>query len=135
MVFIKWTSVPGLSTCCTGEVYVCGVTEEHAPLPANPADIAPTPGACAELRATISRVCAAIASAEIEREQACFLPLSPDNTPLIGFVPGTSRAILATGHGCWGILNAPATGLAVAQLIMHGKASVVDLAPFDPSRI
>jgi len=31
----------------------------------------------------------------------------------------------------WGILNAPATGEAMAELIVDGAARAVDLAPFD----
>jgi glycine/D-amino acid oxidase-like deaminating enzyme len=42
---------------------------------------------------------------------------------------------VATGHGPWGILNAPATGLALAELIADGTARSVDLRPFDPSRL
>lgn len=41
---------------------------------------------------------------------------------------------IATGHSCWGILNSPATGAALAELIVDGKASIVDLTPFDPAR-
>src|SRR5207245_2851516 len=40
-----------------------------------------------------------------------------------------------TGHGPWGILNAPATGLALAELIADGAASLVDLRAFDPARL
>jgi glycine/D-amino acid oxidase-like deaminating enzyme len=43
-------------------------------------------------------------------------------------------AYVATGHGPWGMLNAPATGLALAELIVDGRALCVDLAPFDPAR-
>jgi glycine/D-amino acid oxidase-like deaminating enzyme len=32
------------------------------------------------------------------------------------------------------MLNAPATGLALAELIVDGTSSVVDLRPFDPAR-
>lgn len=34
----------------------------------------------------------------------------------------------------WGILWAPVSGLAMAELILDGAASCVDLAPFDPAR-
>ena len=42
---------------------------------------------------------------------------------------------MATGHSVWGILNAPATGEAVAELILDGTTQVVDLSPFDPARL
>jgi glycine/D-amino acid oxidase-like deaminating enzyme len=35
----------------------------------------------------------------------------------------------------WGILNAPATGEALTELILDGAARAVDLAPFDPARL
>jgi glycine/D-amino acid oxidase-like deaminating enzyme len=50
-------------------------------------------------------------------------------------VPGTAGAFVATGHGPWGMLNAPATGESLAELIAEGSASRVDLRPFDPARL
>jgi glycine/D-amino acid oxidase-like deaminating enzyme len=70
----------------------------------------------------------------VEAQQACFLPLSPDGVPVIGPVPGVAGAYVATGHSCWGILNGPATGLAVAELLAHGEARSVDLRAFSPAR-
>ena len=66
---------------------------------------------------------------------ACFLPGSDDGAPVIGRVPGAPNAVVACGLTCWGILNAPATGLAVARLVARDDAAaVVDLAPFSPGR-
>ena len=61
--------------------------------------------------------------------------MTRDGLPLIGPVAGVEGAYLATGHSVWGILNAPATGEAVAELILDGAARAVDLAPFDPARL
>ena len=66
--------------------------------------------------------------------QACYLPLSPDGEPMIGAIPNVGGAYIATGHSCWGILNAPATGLGIAELMTVGTATSVDLAPFAPAR-
>eukprot|EP00171_Calliarthron_tuberculosum_P021176 IDg21176t1 len=66
--------------------------------------------------------------------QACYLPLSPDGLPMIGRVPQTSNVFVATGHGCWGILLSPATGAALAELIVKGESNTIDLRPFCPSR-
>ena len=52
--------------------------------------------------------------------------------PLIGPVPGVAGALVATGHSIWGILNAPATGEALAELIVDGRANTVDLSAFAP---
>ena len=42
---------------------------------------------------------------------------------------------MATGHNVWGILNAPATGEALAELIADGASRSTDLTPFDPIRL
>ena len=62
--------------------------------------------------------------------------LSPDRRdglPLIGRVPGVEGAY-ATRTRVWGILNAPATGEAIAELIRTARRAI-DLAPFDPGRL
>jgi glycine/D-amino acid oxidase-like deaminating enzyme len=38
-------------------------------------------------------------------------------------------------HSVWGILNAPATGEALAELIAEGVSSTTDLTPFDLARL
>jgi glycine/D-amino acid oxidase-like deaminating enzyme len=50
-------------------------------------------------------------------------------------VPGSEGLYVATGHSVWGILNAPATGEAMAELIVDGTARSTDLDPFDPIRL
>jgi glycine/D-amino acid oxidase-like deaminating enzyme len=67
-------------------------------------------------------------------EQACYRPVIRDGLPLIGKIAGIAGAFVATGHSVWGILNAPATGEAIAELITEGR-STLDLAPFDPKRL
>src|SRR5438552_130503 len=79
-----------------------------------------------------ARVSTALATAPIERRQACYRPVTDDGLPLIGRVPALAGCYVATGHGPWGMLNAPATGSALAELIVDGTASLVDLDPFDP---
>ena len=61
--------------------------------------------------------------------------MTQDGLPLIGRVPQSEGLYVATGHNVWGILNAPATGEAMAQLIADGATRDVDLAPFDPARL
>jgi glycine/D-amino acid oxidase-like deaminating enzyme len=77
----------------------------------------------------------ALTSARIFARQACYRPITQDGLPLIGRVPGVEGAYVASGHSVWGILNAPATGEAMAELITDGAAHTVDLSPFDPGRI
>ncbi|CAI5930535.1 unnamed protein product [Closterium sp. NIES-65] len=118
----------------SGEVYLCSVTEGDNYLPDNPEEITTTPGVPEFLKRVGATVSSALSDVTIVKEQACFLPCSQDNVPVIGAVPGMQGAYVATGHSCWGILNAPATGLAVAELAVDGRASCVDLRPFDPAR-
>jgi glycine/D-amino acid oxidase-like deaminating enzyme len=81
------------------------------------------------------RVSPAFSPDRIIAKQACFRPITRDYVPLIGRVPRTESAYIATGHNVWGILNAPATGEAMAELIVDGQAHTVDLIPFDPIRL
>ena len=76
-----------------------------------------------------------LGAAEVHKQQACYLPCSDDGLPLIGRVPGLPNCYLATGHSCWGILNAPATGEALAELIIDGEPRSSSLRAFDPARL
>jgi len=117
-----------------GTIYVCAISSD-SPLPIDPAAVVPDLGAIERLE----RICAAaspvLAAAKIVARQACFRPIARDGLPLIGRVPGVEGAYIATGHSVWGILNAPATGEALAELILDGAARTIDLAPFDPGRL
>src|SRR5215813_1677840 len=117
-----------------GEVYVCGMADP-APLPDSPEAVEVSESSCETLARAAGRVSAALAAARITRRQACYRPVTDDGLPLIGRVPGLRGAYVATGHGPWGILNAPATGLAMAELVADGAASLVDLRAFDPARL
>jgi glycine/D-amino acid oxidase-like deaminating enzyme len=117
-----------------GEVYVCGMADP-APLPDSPEGVEVSEAACDVLARAAGRVATALAAAPITRRQACYRPVTDDGLPLIGRVPALRGAYVATGHGPWGMLNAPATGQALAELIADGAPRSVDLAPFDPARL
>jgi glycine/D-amino acid oxidase-like deaminating enzyme len=117
-----------------GEVYVCGMADP-TPLPDSPEAVEVSEAACDVLARAAARVSTALAAARITRRQACYRPVTDDGLPLIGRVPGLRGAYVATGHGPWGMLNAPATGQALAELIAEGAAASVDLAAFDPARL
>jgi glycine/D-amino acid oxidase-like deaminating enzyme len=117
-----------------GTTHVCAFGGT-APLPLDPADVAAEPAAMERLRALCERLSPAFTQERIISRQACFRPITRDFLPLIGAVPHTDGAFVATGHNVWGILNAPATGEAMAQLIVDGEARIVDLTPFDPDRL
>ena len=110
------------------------VFSSQDPLPMDPADVEPDPDAIGRTQAICERLSPAFRADRIIARQACFRPVTQDGLPLIGKVPGSEGAYIATGHSVWGILNAPATGEAMAELIAGGAATI-DLAPFDPARL
>jgi glycine/D-amino acid oxidase-like deaminating enzyme len=82
-----------------------------------------------------ARLSPALRPEKVIARQACFRPFTRDGLPLIGKVPQVEGAYVATGHSVWGILNAPATGEALTELIADGAARSTDLRPFDPARL
>ncbi len=60
-------------------------------------------------------------------------PLTPDGLPVIGLLPGFRNLAVASGHAMLGVTLAPATGEAVADLLVTGRTPDV-LTPFDPAR-
>jgi glycine/D-amino acid oxidase-like deaminating enzyme len=87
------------------------------------------------LKALCDRISPVLAASRVLASGACFRPLTRDGLPLIGAVPDARGVYVATGHSVWGILNAPATAEAIAELILDGAAKTIDLAPFDPARL
>ncbi|MBN9089905.1 MAG: FAD-binding oxidoreductase [Reyranella sp.] len=117
-----------------GTVWACAISSTGA-LPIDPAQVAPDDGAPARLEALCRRLSPVLAAAPVVARQACFRPVAEDGVPLIGRVPGVDGAYVATAHSVWGMLNAPATGEAMAELILDGGASHVDLTAFAPDRL
>jgi glycine/D-amino acid oxidase-like deaminating enzyme len=116
-----------------GEVYLCSLSEA-VPLPEMPEQVQPRPEAGALLPRMAATLSSAFQGLACQRVQACYRPITADGLPFLGSLPGVTGAYVATGHSCWGILNAPASGLAMAELIVDGRAHSVDLTPFDPRR-
>lgn len=117
-----------------GTTHVCAFSGQ-LPLPMNPAEVKPDPHDIAKLQALCERLSPAFRPERIAARQSCFRPVTQDGLPLIGKVPGSEGAYIATGHSVWGILNAPATGEAMAELVADGVAETTDLTPFDPARL
>ena len=117
-----------------GTTHICAFGAA-APMPLDPADVEYEPDAMERLQALCERLSPAFTQDRIIAKQACFRPFTRDFMPLIGRVPHTDGAFVATGHNVWGILNGPATGEAMSELIVDGKTRTVDLNPFDPGRL
>jgi glycine/D-amino acid oxidase-like deaminating enzyme len=108
---------------------------DQSPLPLDPAAVSADTRAIDRLQAIAERLSPAFRADRIVARQSCFRPVTQDGLPLIGKVLGAPGAYIATGHSVWGILNAPATGEALAELIADGEARSTDLTAFDPRRL
>jgi glycine oxidase len=95
-------------------------------------DVSVTAGGVLELLRRAYEALPGIFELELLDARAGLRPVAPDNGPVVGEsrVPGL---VWATGHWRNGILLAPITGAAVADLVTGGDLSPV-LAPFTPLR-
>ena len=73
-----------------------------------------------------------LADAPVTGSWSNFRPFTEDHLPVLG-TTGVRGLVLATGHFRNGILLAPATAEAVAELVATGR-STVDLTPFSAAR-
>ncbi|MFC7302481.1 NAD(P)/FAD-dependent oxidoreductase [Cognatiluteimonas weifangensis] len=60
-------------------------------------------------------------------------PMSVDDVPLLGPVPGRAHQWLATGHGMLGVSMSPGTAQLLADLVC-GRTPAFDPAPYRPDR-
>ncbi|KAJ3200721.1 hypothetical protein HDU82_008668, partial [Entophlyctis luteolus] len=118
-----------------GTVYLCGsgnIKSRKTSLPDSPSLVEPSPQVGDYLVDVSLKISPEkFQNAEVLTRQACFLPTS-NFGPLIGRVKGYNGLFIGTANSVWGIMNGPATGLALAELIAEGKAQCVDLSEFDP---
>ncbi|MBI4337047.1 MAG: FAD-dependent oxidoreductase [Chloroflexi bacterium] len=81
----------------------------------------------------VLRVLPCLEAAKVVQHLSGLRPLSPDNRPIIGPVPGWEGVYLATGHGRKGIHLSPVTGRLIADLLA-GRPPTVPVEPFLPAR-
>ncbi len=112
---------------CT--VYACGAQVEE-PLPANASLVEPNDNAIDDLVARVALVVGGNNS--LDQRQACYLPQTQNGLPIIGHI--RNGIYVATGHGCWGILNSTGTAAALSELILDGSCTSIDLSLFSPER-
>ena len=112
----------------TDGLTVAGSTTEHAGY-----DVSTTAHAIEVLRDRAARLCNALAGVPTHSTWAGLRPLTPDLQPNIGPDPERPRLIHASGHSRNGILLAPLTAEAVADIVC-GQAPRHDLAEFRPGR-
>ncbi len=76
----------------------------------------------------------ALAAAELVEGWAGLYEMSPDHNPLLGEHPELGGFYLANGFSGHGLMLAPATGAALAELLTTGASSRLDISSFDPGR-
>jgi glycine/D-amino acid oxidase-like deaminating enzyme len=90
-----------------------------------------------ELAATVesaSRRVPALAESGIVRGVTGVYDMTPDARPLLGEVPGLDGVVLAAGFSGMGFKISPAVGEAIAEIVMSGAGSRLDVKAFRPSR-
>jgi glycine oxidase len=95
-------------------------------------DTTVTAGAVDELLHAAIELVPALREAAVVELHAGLRPGTPDNAPIIGRSPSDPRVVLATGHHRNGILLAPVTADAVAELLAGRPAPLVE--PFGAGR-
>jgi glycine/D-amino acid oxidase-like deaminating enzyme len=116
-------------------VYVCAYPDAPASVTEEPGSVEVRPEAVQRLEDVARKLSSEMRDPSLapvalhettkEKGQSCHLPVTRDGAPIMGKVPNTKNVYVATGHSCWGILNAPASGAAMAELIADGKVTVV----------
>ena len=117
------------------EVYVCGEGDSNVLIPETTDDVEVVTEKCEELFKYVSKLSDTLRDGKVLKRQACYLPvldIPSSSGPLIGET-NVDNLFLASGHSCWGINNAPATGLLMSELLLDGEATSCDISALNPS--
>jgi sarcosine oxidase, subunit beta len=76
----------------------------------------------------------AFEDANVMRGWAGFYEITPDDNPVLGFVGELEGLAVAAGFSGHGFMQGPAIGACMAELILDGAATTVEISPFRPSR-
>ncbi|ETS76815.1 hypothetical protein PFICI_12202 [Pestalotiopsis fici W106-1] len=115
-----------------GTAYACGPTDQTVPLPLTNAEVQVDEARCEDILHQVGGISNELGKdGKVLAKQACYLP---QGGPWIGEVDGTQGLIVAAGHTCWGIQNAPGTGKLVSELVFDGVTKSAKLGGCDPSR-
>lgn len=89
----------------------------------------------AAARGRLAQRIPAMADAPYSRGHAGIYDVSPDARAVMGPVPGVEGLFVAAGFSGTGFKTAPGVGASMAELILSGKSTTVDLTPFGFDRI
>lgn len=116
------------------EVYVCGEGDTLVDLPETSDAVEVVREKCDELYHYVSKLSKNLSNGHILKRQACYLPVlnvPTSSGPLVGET-NVEGLYVASGHSCWGINNAPATGKIMAELLLEGEAKSADISALNP---
>jgi sarcosine oxidase, subunit beta len=71
-----------------------------------------------------------IADANLASGWAGLYDVTPDANPILGPVPEVDGFLVAAGFSGHGFMHSPATGQLMAEIIVDGAATTIDVAPF-----
>jgi sarcosine oxidase subunit beta len=69
-----------------------------------------------------------------KRAWAGLYEMTPDHHPILGPVSEVPGFFLANGFSGHGVMHAPATGKILSDLILHGKANLIDASLLNLAR-
>ncbi len=105
-----------------------GATREQAGF-----DVRATAAGMRQLLEALAQLCPMMLSATMTGHTVGLRPNTPDSNPLIGTLRGLEGLYLASGHAYHGILLAPATAVAIADLVLNGSTPL-PIEPLAPER-
>ncbi|MBI4496500.1 MAG: FAD-binding oxidoreductase, partial [Chloroflexi bacterium] len=73
-------------------------------------------------------------NAEVMRAWSGFYEVTPDHHPILGPVEEVRGLVCAAGFSGHGFMHAPATGMVIAEVIVDGRATTVDITPLSLAR-
>lgn len=114
-----------------------GEPDTLIPLPEVVDDVAYDESLCDDITAYVGTFSPVLGRAPIKAKQACYLPrhmrFGQESGPLIGKTM-VAGLYMASGHTCWGIQNAPATGKLMSEIIFDGEAKSSNIDNLDPRK-
>lgn len=109
-------------------VALVGATREQAGY-----DLRATAKSYAQLLRKLTEMAPSLLQATVQGHSVGLRPDTPDHNPYIGAIEGYEGLYVAAGHAYHGILMAPATARAIADLMLN-NATNLPVEPFNPNR-
>jgi len=113
------------------EVYACGEADKLVPVPESTDLVQIDESRCEDIVDQVSSISDELRDGQVIARQACYLPQIIGRHPMIGET-STKGLMIAAGHTCWGIQNAPGTAQCLAELVWEGKVKSADISSLDP---